>query len=248
MKPARDRVVVAGLGEVGKPLAELLAEHYEVVGVDVEQPPLHTLLPVRVLHVCYPYTVEDFVGETLRYIEGLRPALTIIDSTVAVGTTRRIAERSGARVVHSPVRGKHAVMLDELRRYTKHVGADDAGAAEEASEHFARAGLQVEVARSSATTELAKLAETAYFGLLIAWAQELERYCDDLDLDYDDVVSFFDEIGYLPPVRFFPGVIGGHCVMPNLDILAETRPSGFVELIRTSNRLKIDREADQKEG
>ena len=62
------------------------------------------------------------MGETARYIELYKPALTIVNSTVGVGTTRAIGKRTGAAVVNSPVRGKHACMLEELRIYTKFVG------------------------------------------------------------------------------------------------------------------------------
>jgi UDP-glucose 6-dehydrogenase len=92
-------------------------------------------------------------------------------------------------------------------------------------------------------TELAKLTETTYFGLLIAWAQELERYCDRVGQDYDEVVSFFEEIRYLPPVKYFPGVIGGHCVMPNIEILSRVAPSEILTAIQSSNRTKTEREA-----
>src|SRR5437867_3724449 len=98
----KKRVVVVGLGEVGRPLFE----------------------------------IKDFVGETARYIRLFRPTLTIINSTVGVGTTRAIARRTGAAVVHSPVRGKHARMLEEVRAYTKFVGAIDPADGQYAAEHF----------------------------------------------------------------------------------------------------------------
>ena len=78
-------------------------------------------------HICYPFEIEDFVGECARYIELFKPALTIINSTVGIGTTRSVAERTGTPVVHSPVRGKHVRMLDELHVYTKFVGAIEPG-------------------------------------------------------------------------------------------------------------------------
>ena len=46
---------------------------------------------VDIMHVCFPFQIKDFVGETARYIELYHPALTVINSTVAVGTTRAIA-------------------------------------------------------------------------------------------------------------------------------------------------------------
>lgn len=236
------KVVVVGLGEVGKPILELLSAQYSVIGVDIS-PSIERIERVEFLHVCYPFEIKDFVGETARYIKLFKPALTIVNSTVAVGTTRAIAERTGAAVVNSPVRGKHARMLDELRTYTKFVGAIDSATGRQATDHFESVGLKTKLLSSPEATELAKLTETTYFGLLIAWAQEVERYCDQLGEDYKEIISFYEEIKYLPPVKFFPGIIGGHCVMPNIEILQKLDDSVFLEAIRASNRMKLEREA-----
>lgn len=243
MKPA-NKVAVVGLGEIGKPLFELLSEHYETIGVDIA--PVASVEPVEVMHVCYPFAIPDFIGETARYIGLFRPALTIINSTVSVGTTRAIAARTGAAVVNSPVRGKHARMLPELRSYTKFVGAIDAASGERAAGHFAAAGVKTKILPSPEATELAKLTETTYFGVLIAWAQDVERFCDQAGVDYNDVVSFYEEIKFFPPVKYSPGVIGGHCVMPNIEILNEYQTSLILQAIQASNKAKIEREARSK--
>ena len=237
----KTQIVVAGLGEVGKPLLELVASKYEVLAVDLASVPPRG--PVDVLHVCYPFQIPDFIGETVRYIDLYQPALTIINSTVAIGTTRAISERSARAVVNSPVRGKHARMVEEMRRYTKFVGTDDPVAAEHACRHFGSVGMRTRVLSSPEATELAKLTETTYFGLLIAWAQEIERYCDLLGQQYDEVTAFFEEIQFLPPVKYVPGVIGGHCVMPNIRILSKCQRSDILEAIQASNQMKMEREA-----
>jgi UDP-N-acetyl-D-mannosaminuronate dehydrogenase len=235
-------VMVVGLGEVGKPLLQLVSRHHRAIGVDLAVL-TEEAGEVTVLHVCYPFQIKDFVGETARYIERFNPKLTIINSTVAVGTTRRIANRTGAQVVNSPVRGKHTRMLDELQHYTKFIGAIDPGAARVAAEHFQSLGLGTRVLSCPEATELAKLCETTYFGLLIAWAQEIERYCDTTGTDYEQIVSFCDEVKFLPPVRYFPGIIGGHCVLPNIDILKSLTGAQLLEAVHTSNRMKIQRDA-----
>jgi UDP-N-acetyl-D-mannosaminuronate dehydrogenase len=239
----KDHVVVIGLGEVGKPLFELMSQHHDTVGVDVD--PVAPVPDVDVLHLCYPFEIPDFVGESVRYIKRYKPALTVVNSTVAIGTTRRIAEQSGANVVNSPIRGKHALMLQELQMYTKFIGAMDRAAAEQAARHFQSVGLETSILSTPEATELAKLTETTYFGVLIAWAQEVERYCDQIGAKYNEVVSFYDEIKYLPPVKFFPGVIGGHCVMPNIKILSRIDHSGILSAIESSNRSKIERDTGE---
>lgn len=240
------RVVVVGLGEIGKPLFEIVSKHHQAVGVDIS-PPIGRIEQVDILHVCYPFQIQDFVGETARYIALFKPALTIVNSTVAIGTTRSIAERTGTPVVNSPVRGKHVRMFEDLYRYRKFVGGIDRAAGEQAAEHFESIGLKTTILSSPEATELAKLTETTYFGLMIAWAQEVERYCDRSGQDYDEIVSFYDEIKFFPPVRYFAGVIGGHCVMPNIEILSKFDHSVLLKAIQVSNKKKIKREARRSE-
>jgi UDP-N-acetyl-D-mannosaminuronate dehydrogenase len=240
-----EKVVVVGMGEVGKPLFELLSGHYDTLGVDIS--PAGLIDGVNVLHVCYPFDIKDFIGETVRYIEFYKPRLTIINSTVGIGTTRSVADLTGAAVVNSPVRGKHVRMLEELRHYTKFVGAADPSAGEQAARHFQAAGLRTKILSSPEASELAKLTETTYFGLMIAWAQEIERYCDQTGADYNEVISFYEEIKFFPSVKYFPGVIGGHCVMPNIKILNKFNRSAMLEAIEASNRMKIERDASSKD-
>jgi UDP-N-acetyl-D-mannosaminuronate dehydrogenase len=240
------KVVVAGLGEVGKPLFELISKHHDTLGVDLA--PVRDIGPVDVLHVCYPFQIKNFVGETARYIQLFKPALTVVNSTVAVGTTRKIAERSGAAVVNSPVRGKHSRMLEELRSYAKFIGATNPAAAEQAAKHFRSVGLKTRILSSPEATELAKLTETTYFGVMIAWAQEIERYCDQSGQDYEQVISFYEEIKFFPPVKYFPGIIGGHCVMPNIEILSAFNSPVMLKAIRKSNAMKLDRETRKKKA
>jgi UDP-N-acetyl-D-mannosaminuronate dehydrogenase len=239
------KVVVVGLGEVGKPLMQLISEHHKVVGVDITPSDEDPREP-DVLHLCFPFQVKDFVGEAARYIDLIRPKLAVINSTVEVGTTRKVAQKSGVDVAYSPVRGKHARMLDDLRKYTKFIGATSPSAAEETSAHFQSVGLKTNVLSSSEAAELAKLTETTYFGLMIAWAQEVERYADRVGVRYEEIVSFYDEIGFFPSVKYFPGVIGGHCVMPNIELLKRLDPSEILEAIQSSNEKKIEREELQK--
>ncbi len=235
--------VVVGLGEVGKPLFELIGMHHKVVGVDIS-PPSEIPANVNVLHICYPFQIPEFVGESARYINMFKPQLTIINSTVAVGTTRSVADRSGASVAYSPVRGKHARMLHDMQKYAKFIGARSEAEAARAKSHFESLGLKTRTLSSPEAAELAKLTETTYFGVLIAWAQEVERYADKKGVDYSEVITIYEEVGFFPPVKYFPGVIGGHCVMPNIELLLKDFPdSDVLKAVKSSNQKKIEREA-----
>ena len=238
-------VLIVGLGEVGRPLLEVLSERYTVTGLDIA-PPSRPVGKVDVLHICFPFEIKDFVGESARYIERFRPDLTVINSTVAVGITRAVAERTGVPMANSPVRGKHVRMREELRKYTKFVGGIDPSSGQRAAEHFQAAGLKTKILASPEATELAKLTETTYFGLMITWAQEVERYCDLTGQSYEEVISFYDEIAFFPQTKYFPGVIGGHCVMPNIAILRKKFDSSLLRAMEASNSAKLERESRKK--
>jgi len=231
--------MVVGLGEVGKPLYEIIKEHYETIGVDIDPVDFHG--ECEVMHICYPFAIHDFIGQSVAYIEKFKPRLTVINSTVAPGTTRAIYSKTGASVVFSPVRGKHFKMKQDMLHYVKFIGGIDEESSHKADEHFQSIGMKTRILSSPEATELAKLTETTYFGIMIAWAQEVERYCDQFGVNYDQLVSFYDEIAFFPPVKYTPGVIGGHCVMPNIKILKTVFHSDILDAIEKSNQLKIQR-------
>jgi UDP-N-acetyl-D-mannosaminuronate dehydrogenase len=129
-------------------------------------------------------------------------------------------------------------MQEEMLHYTKFIGALDSKAGADAATHFQSVGMRTKLLGSPEASEIAKLTETTYFGLMIAWAQEVERYCKAVGASYDEVVSFYEEIKFFPSVKYFPGVIGGHCVMPNIAILLERFPSDLLRAILWSNTLK----------
>lgn len=236
-------VVVIGLGEVGKPLFEVIGQRYNPIGVDID--PIELQDECEIMHICYPFTIGDFVGQSVAYIQKYSPRLTIVNSTVAPGTTRAIYRATGVPIVHSPVRGKHFKMKQELLHYTKFIGGINGEDSQRAAEHFQSIGMRTRIVSSPETTELAKLTETTYFGLMVAWAQEVERYCDQSSLIYDEVVSFYEEIKFFPPVKYTAGVIGGHCVIPNIGILKTVFNSDILNAIDGSNWLKVQREASR---
>ena len=106
-----------------------------------------------------------------------------------------------------------------------------------AQRHLRDAGFQTDTFPTPDIAELSKLLETTYFGVLIGWAQEVERLAAQYDGSYDDVVSFIKEVDFLPS-HIFPGVIGGHCVMPNIAILRQHVNSDFLEAVVNSNEAK----------
>ncbi len=233
-------VIVVGMGEVGRPLMEILSKRFECVSVDIR--PVEVAEPCSVMHICYPFQIPDFVGTTVGYIHRYRPTLTVINSTVAPGTTRKIQEAVGDRAVaYSPVRGKHAHMASDMLRYKKFVAATRPEYVAKALDHFGEAGFKTSAFRNPEVAELSKLLETTYLGILIGWAQEVERLAGRVGGTFEDVNAFVEEIDFLPS-HIYPGHIGGHCVMPNIAILQKQFHSNFLDAVVESNKLVEEQE------
>lgn len=227
-------VIVAGLGEVGRPLLHILERTYACRGIDIA--PVEVEGPCSVLHICYPFQVNNFVGVTASYVERYKPELVILHSTVQIGTTRRIQDCVQVPVVYSPVRGKHTRMEQELLHYQKFIGTNNRQALEQATQHLSAAGFHIATFRNAETAELSKLVETTWLGILVGWAQDVERVAAEYGASYEEVNRFIEEISYLP--RVFPGHIGGHCVMPNIAILRDRFNSRFLDAVVESNEMK----------
>ncbi|MEM3824034.1 MAG: hypothetical protein QXH87_03790, partial [Candidatus Bathyarchaeia archaeon] len=140
---AIEKVLIVGLGEVGRALFELFKESgkFDAYGFDIDEAKMRGIvgdveLPSAfdVMHICYPCTDQKlFVNVTLDYMRRFKPKLTIIDSTVPPGTTQKIYEETKSLVAHSPVRGMHRsleTMKRDIMFWTKYVG----GATQEAAE------------------------------------------------------------------------------------------------------------------
>jgi len=239
--------LVIGLGEVGKPLYTILKKQdAEIVGIDIE--PVSIDRPAGIMHVCFPFrNSTQFQSAVVEYARKYRPRTIVINSTVVPGATRGIERETGIPCVYSPVRGKHTKMVDDLYLYVKFVAGVSAEAAARVQEHFRAAGLKSETISTPEALELAKVLETTYFGLLIAWAQEMNRFAETMNADYLEIGKFFTEIAYLPKVLFQPGVIGGHCVMANIELLEQRFQSDFLEVIKSSNEARKIEVAAQEE-
>lgn len=224
--------VVLGLGEIGEPFRTILARRWDVAGLDIDIDP--GVDQTDFLHVCYPFDIPDFVGATVDYIERFDPSSVVIHSTVAPGTTEQVQKRvPDVPVFYSPVRGKHSAMEEHMLSYRKFVAGPDQDF-DSVRKHLEEAGLVVDRMQNPKALELAKLLETTYFGVLIAWAQEADRFARSVGSDHETVKRFVEEVPFLPS-EYFPGFIGGHCVMPNIEILRSLRSSQLLDFIVDSN-------------
>jgi len=259
---------VLGLGEIGTALFSIIKEeecNFNVYGLDLEKTKMQALnqietrLPAKIdtMHICLPCKKQDvFVNTVYAYVKQFSPDLVIINSTVPPGTTLKVKQKCECLVAHSPVRGVHKSpkhMVWELRRWKKYVGGANPQATTAARRHFEKAGLKVKTLKSCRETELAKLFETVYRAWLIACFQEMHRIARTFEADFDDVVDFLEDTHRTRLDRpiMFPGFIGGHCLIPNTELLLQAYDSKFLQLILESNekrKTEIEDSALRKEA
>ena len=252
MRLVKETVLIVGLGEIGHTLFALYSEakeKFSVYGLDLDMEKMKQLnqskvkVPAKVdtLQVCLPCGSQEKFAATIKgYVDQYKPRLTIINSTVPPGTTLKVAAACACLVAHSPARGVHINaehMIWEMKRWTKYVGGADAAASKAAKVHFQSMGLKVKVLKSCRETELAKLFETTYRAWMIACFQEMHRISRAFDADFDEAVDFIEDTHkerFDRPVMF-PGVIGGHCLIPNTELLLKSYDSELLRLILKSN-------------
>ena len=191
--------VVAGLGEIGLPIFKVFSKTYPTFGYDIDK----NLMPnspkkiesysVRFLHICIPFN-KFFLPNILKLNKKFAPEYIVIHSTVKPETTKKLQKRINIPVIYSPTRGVHKRMTHDLKRYTKFFALDD-----------------------SMKNSLS--CSRNYANLLKKSGIKSNKYA----VDYDEMWTFSDEIhkflGNRP--KMFPGFIGGHCVIPNLELINE---------------------------
>ncbi len=233
MKKTKD--VVIGLGEIGMPILKLVSKKNLAVGYDLN-PKLYDIkqfeklknTETSFLHVCIPYT-NKFVPNVKSLYKKFQPQAIVIHSTIEPFTTKKIQSTLSVPVIYSATRGVHKRMFSDLKKYTKFFSVyDSAPKAKWASQQFInkmkKAGIKTKKMSNPLTLELAKIVvDTSYYGWLINYAQLSNIIAIKNKIDFDEMWSFADEIhqflGNRP--KMFPGYIGGHCVIPNLDLIKE---------------------------
>ena len=222
--------IILGMGEVGETLFDLLVDRkFDCIGIDLDDSKCKNYTENEIienpqyLHVCLPGELEKFTDIVIEWINKIKNIqVVVIHSTVKPGTTKTIQERSSIPILFSPVRGVHRRFLDDIKKYTKFISFDGTKIDSKIKKDLENRFEKVDWMSTTKTAELAKiLVDTTYYGWLINYAQITKMICEKENIDFDEMWKFADEIhenlGNRP--KMFPGIIGGHCVIPNLDLI-----------------------------
>ena len=225
--------IVAGLGEIGLPILKLISKKENAVGYDLDQKLMNKkkflkfeTTQTRFLHIAIPVN-KNFNSNVLQLYKKFKPECIVIHSTISPGTTDVIQKKLDIPVIFSATRGVHKRMLKDLQRYTKFFAISSSAprkqwAIKEFKKQMKNCGIKTKQMSKPETLELGKIiCDTSYLGWLINYSQISNTIAKSYGVDYDEMWEFSDEIhkilGNRP--KFYPGFIGGHCVIPNLELI-----------------------------
>lgn len=221
------KIGIIGYGEIGSSLYKVYSEfsNYDIKVLDPFVGKNEDLTHSEFLNICIPYT-EKFVDVVNDYVVKYSPKNVIIHSTVAPGTTKKII----GKVSHSPVRGVHPNLDIGIKTFVKFIGSENVADAEEYARHLSSMNIKSIICKNSLTTEYAKLLDTTYYGICIAFHSDVLELCEREQLNFEEVMTQFNKTyneGYIKlgkenvvrPVLYGTKKIGGHCVIPNAEIL-----------------------------
>ena len=236
--------IILGMGEVGETLFNLLIDRkFDCIGIDLDDSKCKNYTENEIienpqyLHVCLPGELEKFTDIVIEWVNKIKNIqVAVIHSTVKPGTTKTIQEKSSIPILFSPVRGVHRRFLDDIKKYTKFISFDGTEINSKIKKDLENRFEKVDWMSTTKTAELAKiLVDTTYYGWLINYAQITKMICEKENVDFDEMWKFADEIhenlGNRP--KMFPGIIGGHCVIPNLNLVEYEN----LDMIKTVNEM-----------
>lgn len=238
-------VGIAGYGEVGASLHEIYKKcNFSTYILDTFKKINTFPDKIHILNICIPYN-DTFIQNVIGYINLYKPQLTIIHSTVPPGTTNTIIKQFNGNIsiVYSPIRGVHPNLEQGILTFTKFVGGENKETVQLAVQHLNKLNIECEVVESSITAELAKIICTTYYGLCIAFHNDISKLCEQYNVKFDDVATKWNTSyneGYkqlnmphvIRPVLYPPkGKIGGHCVINNTKLLKSVYNSKALDYI-----------------
>lgn len=220
--------LVIGLGEVGSAVQKIL----KCPGLDLNKNSTAHGGPYDMIHICFPFS-PSFVASVQNYQTLFRAKYVVVHSTVPLGTC------DPHQWIHSPVRGVHPDLEKGIRTFTKYFGGVNA---EFAAHEFSEKKITTLTTTKAAHTEALKLWDTTQYGIMIALEKEIHAYCKRHDLPFDLVYQHanmsynegYTKLGKPEVVRPYldqhDGPIGGHCVIPNAEILRDQEEVSTVML------------------
>jgi UDP-N-acetyl-D-mannosaminuronic acid dehydrogenase len=182
--------------------------------------------------------------------------LVVLESTSPVGATERMAawlaearpdltfpqqkgENSDIRIAHCPERVLPGHVLRELVENDRVIGGMTSRCSDVACDLYSTF-LQGEcVVTTARTAEMCKLTENSFRDVNIAFANELSKICDRLDIDVWELIRLANRHPRVNILQPGPGV-GGHCIAVDPWFIVSSAPEES-QLIATARHVNDDK-------
>lgn len=190
------KVCVLGLGNIGVPVIEYISKHgFQVYGYDVVEKSIgsiETFTGWEVVPECDVYVVtvsSNSVEDVCKKISNKnKNSLVCIESTVPVGTCRKISETFDlSTLVHCPHRFWVEDPINHGVRQHRVIGAVNEESLRRGLDFYRSLDIPLHVCASIEIAEMCKIAENAYRFVQIAFAEELRMICESRKIPFDDV-------------------------------------------------------------
>lgn len=225
--------LIVGAGEVGRSLFDVLIGTYNTALRDIE--PVIINYKIDVLHICIPWS-DSFIDDVEGYQNLYKPKLTIIYSSVPIGTSESL------EAVHSPIEGRHPSLGLSIQNFVRWLGSTDQKKLDIAKKFWEKI-VHVRTLPSADFTEWLKLRSTSKYGINLVWTDYEDEVSRDLGMDFsankqydNDYNGLYTRLGMKQFQRYVldppEGKIGGHCITPNAELLDKQYPNEMLRMIK----------------
>lgn len=262
--------LIIGLGQIGQSNAEYMTQRgLDIDGYDIDDRAVDRALKARIIK----REAESFKGydyylictsthkpenEKLVHLDGLyqiarrlasegkKGALVSVESTVTKGTTREIFDilNHKLHVVHFP----HRFYSDEKNihgvRQTRVLGSCGNCCRKKAVEFYqGLLDIPMHVVSSVEVAELSKIIENSFRYMEIAFAEELNMFCEAADVDFDELREAINSKWNVKILEARSG-IGGHCLPKDaqmyIDLTKDARIPSVIECAKNVDSLYLE--------
>lgn len=234
-----EKVCVIGLGTVGLPTALHVSKFYDVTGYDKNIKAVKKAnklgldatfkkIPYADLYVITVSTnikkdnspdmsnIYDVSNQISKFNSR---ALICIESTVSLGTCRKLAEKYFfEKIVHCPHRYWSGDTINHGVVQTRVFGALNDVSSHMGKIFYKRQAIPIIEVSSIEIAEMSKFAENAYRFVQIAFAEELKLICDNYELSFEEVKKACNTKWNIEILEAKDG-IGGHCLPKDIRYL-----------------------------
>ena len=260
-----NKIAVVGYGSVGKALVAHLQKHEYVIDIiDPELDQFPEYEAYQTMHITIPYLSDtQYLAAFRTWVNRCKPKFIIIHSTLNPFILPMLTSEDAFVIAYAPIRNREQDMAKEMGTMQLFAAIIDPiqhiKAPQQLFFDYIDKNFDVVWFDDAKALAFGKLMETTWFGMNIAFCQMMKETCDHFGFNFDEAYTQYteysrigkdyreDPLEYMTRPIFVPNVIGGKCVIQNLDIvdafkLAYFQLIDFILYANSQTKRKVDHE------